>query len=185
MPLMTRNATDRQSDPFRIALGRMIEMFLNVERLSDGEIELKHDNFSMRAIMGNCVDRASPLAERKQIRVTMDQLADEVITGDRELMEYAFYNLLTNAIKYSPPNTEVRVSGGRDGDWYEVSIEDQGIGMTGKEVRKIFRSSIEPVRQSKGEAGTDQGVHGRADRATTQSKQTGYQRAGHRFLFYT
>ncbi len=33
-----------------------------------------------------------------------------LLTGDRELMEYAFYNLLTNAIKYSPPRTQVTLA---------------------------------------------------------------------------
>ena len=50
-------------------LGRMIEMFLNVERLSAGEVELKKESFSVRAIMAGCVERAAPLAERKQIRM--------------------------------------------------------------------------------------------------------------------
>jgi two-component system sensor histidine kinase SenX3 len=109
--------------------------------------------------MGNCVDRASPLAERKQIRITMDELAEEVITGDRELMEYAFYNLLTNAIKYSPAKTEVRVSGARDGDRYGVSIEDQGIGMDQKEVRKIFQKFYRTRKaEQSGEAGTGIGL---------------------------
>ena len=140
-------------------LGRMIEMFLNVERLAAGEIELKKDNFSVRAIMGSCVDRAAPLAERKQIRITMDQLPDEVLTGDRELMEYAFYNLITNAIKYSPTKTEVRVFGTRDGEQFQVSVQDQGIGMDQKEVRKIFQKFYRTRKaEQSGEAGTGIGL---------------------------
>ena len=42
----------------------------------------------------------------------MSQIAAaDDLTGDRELMEYAVYNLLTNAIKYSPPQTRVTVFG--------------------------------------------------------------------------
>ena len=49
--------------------------------------------------------------ERKHIAITLDPIADELqLTGDRELMEYACYNLLTNAVKYSPQRTEVTVS---------------------------------------------------------------------------
>ena len=57
--------------------------------------------------MSACVDRVRPLAERKQIRIHMDPPEHERLAGDRELMEYAFYNLLTNAVKYSPQQTEV------------------------------------------------------------------------------
>ena len=140
-------------------LGRMIEMFLNVERLSAGEMEMKKDRFSVRAVMAGCVERALPLAERKQIRITMDQLADELFTGDRELMEYAFYNLLTNAIKYSPSKTEVTVYGSREGEHFEVSVKDQGIGMDQKEVRKIFQRFYRTRKaEQSGEAGTGIGL---------------------------
>jgi two-component system sensor histidine kinase SenX3 len=140
-------------------MGRMIEMFLNVERLSSGEVELKKENFPVRAVMAGCVERAAPLAERKQIRIIMDDLGDEVLTGDRELMEYAFYNLLTNAIKYSPSKTEVTVFGGRDGDRFEVSVRDQGIGIDQKEVRNIFQKFYRTRKaEQSGEVGTGIGL---------------------------
>ena len=81
-------------------LARMIEVFLNVERLSAGQMELRREDFPAAEVVGACLQRARPLAERKQIRIQADPIApDLVLTGDRELMEYAFYNLVTNAIK--------------------------------------------------------------------------------------
>ena len=140
-------------------MGRMIEMFLNVERLSSGEVELKKEALPVRTVMAGCVERAAPLAERKQIRMIMDGLGDEVLTGDRELMEYAFYNLLTNAIKYSPSNTEVTIYGGREGEHVEVSVRDQGIGMDQKEVRNIFQKFYRTRKaEQSGEVGTGIGL---------------------------
>ena len=140
-------------------LGHMIEMFLNVERLSAGEMELKQDSFSVRAVIAGCVVRAAPLAERKRISITLDPLGDAVLTGDRELLEYAFYNLLTNAIKYSPSNTAVTVFGGRNGERCQISIEDQGIGMDHQEVRKIFQKFYRTRKaEQSGEAGTGIGL---------------------------
>ncbi len=140
-------------------LARMIEMFLNVERLSAGQMELKKESFSVREVMEGCVERTAPLAERKQIRISIDKLGDEVLTGDRELMEYAFYNVLNNAINYSPSKTAVTVSGGRDGEHYQVSVEDQGIGMDQKEVRKIFQKFYRTRKaEQSGEAGTGIGL---------------------------
>ncbi len=51
-------------------------------------------------------------------------------------MEYAFYNLLTNAIKYSPPRTQVTLAAVRKHEHAYISVEDQGIGMDQKEVKK-------------------------------------------------
>lgn len=140
-------------------LARMIEMFLNVERLSAGEMELKKDSFSVRDVMTGCLERVTPLAERKRISITMEPLGDAVLTGDRELLEYAFYNLLTNAIKYSPSKTSVTVFGGRDGESYQISVEDQGIGIDQKEVRKIFQKFYRTRKaEQSGEAGTGIGL---------------------------
>ena len=140
-------------------LGRMIEMFLNVERLSAGEMELRKENFSARDLMSGCVERARPLAERKQIRITMLDLPEDTLLGDRELMEYAFYNVLTNAVKYSPSKTEVTVYGARAGERLEVSVRDQGIGMDQKEVGKIFQKFYRTRKaEQSGESGTGIGL---------------------------
>ncbi len=140
-------------------LGRMIEVFLNVERLSAGDMQLKHDEFSLLDLIDSCVVRARPLAERKQITVTVEALPSEEIRGDRELMEYAFYNLLTNAIKYSPAKTRVRVFGSSENGRIRISVEDQGIGMDQKEVRRIFEKFYRTRRaEQSGEAGTGIGL---------------------------
>src|SRR5579871_3716297 len=74
-------------------------------------------------------------------------------------MEYAFYNLLTNAVKYSPSNTEVTVSTIREGDQCAISVRDQGIGMDQKEVRKIFQKFYRTRKaEESGEAGTGIGL---------------------------
>ena len=109
--------------------------------------------------MSGCVDRVRPLAERKQIRIRIEPGPDAPLVGDRELMEYAFYNLLTNAVKYSPPSTEVAVFTRRDGERVRISVQDQGIGMDQKEVRKIFQKFYRTKKaEESGEAGTGIGL---------------------------
>jgi signal transduction histidine kinase len=141
-------------------LGRMIEMFLSVERLSAGQVELKKETFSAAGLMSGCVQRALPLAERKQIRILTEAATEDItLTGDRELMEYAFYNLLTNAIKYSPQRTQVTLAAVRRHEHAYISVEDQGIGMDQKEVKKIFQKFYRTKRaEQSGEAGTGIGL---------------------------
>ena len=140
-------------------LGRMIEIFLSVERVSAGQIELKKEQFSGMDLMRACVERVRPLAERKQIQIRVEPGIDASLTGDRELMEYAFYNLLTNAVKYSPPSTEVSVFAQRDGDRLRISEKDQGIGMDRKEVRQIFQKFYRTKKaEESGEVGTGIGL---------------------------
>jgi len=156
-------------------LARMIQTFLDVERLSDGQMDLKREPFDVRDIVEVCLARVRPLAERKNIRIVAAAL-DGNLEGDRELMEYAVYNLLTNAVKYSPPDTQITVScrlvstgkdpgkdpgkdTGKDDGQLRLSVEDQGIGMDANELRRIFQKFYRTKRaEASGEAGTGIGL---------------------------
>jgi signal transduction histidine kinase len=139
-------------------LARMIQTFLDVERLSDGQMELKREPFSAREIVETCIQRARPLADRKNIDIRTNILEGE-LQGDRELMEYAVYNLLTNAVKYSNAGTEITASCLPQGDQLRLSVKDQGIGMDAKELRQIFQKFYRTKRaEASGEAGTGIGL---------------------------
>ena len=140
-------------------LARMIQTFLDVEKLSEGEIELKREVFPISGIVDNCLLRIGPGAEAKNIAIRVGEIAAVSLTGDRELMEYAVYNLLTNAVKYSPAGTEVSVAAVTHGDRLHVSVRDQGMGMDEKELRSIFRKFYRTKRaEASGESGTGIGL---------------------------
>jgi len=140
-------------------LASMIETFLSVERLSAGQMQLKREPFSATDLLEKCVVRVRPIAERKSIEILTGDLPGNTLVGDRELMEYAFYNLLTNAVKYSPAKTCVTVSGGLEKGRVRVSVEDQGIGISPKDARRIFEKFYRTETAEKsGEKGTGIGL---------------------------
>jgi signal transduction histidine kinase len=141
-------------------LARMVEIFLNVERLTAGQMELKREPISVKEMMEVCMTRVRPLSERKHIAVTLQPVPDALLlTGDRELMEYACYNLLTNAVKYSPQRTEVTVSCWKDDARIRIAVKDQGIGMDQKEVKQIFKKFYRTKKaEESGEVGTGIGL---------------------------
>jgi len=141
-------------------LARMVEIFLNVERLSAGQMELKRQAIPLKEMVDVCVARVRPLGERKHIAITLEPIPEELqLTGDRELMEYACYNLLTNAVKYSPQRTEVKISGWRDDSHIRIAVKDQGIGMDQKEVKQVFQKFYRTKKaEESGEAGTGIGL---------------------------
>ena len=141
-------------------LARMVEVFLSVERLSAGQMELKRESIGLGAMVATCVERAGPLAERKHITRRLEPMADSLVfTGDRELMEYACYNLLSNAIKYSPQRSEVTVSGWKEQTQLRIAVKDQGIGMDEKEVQQIFKKFYRTRKaEESGEAGSGIGL---------------------------
>lgn len=140
-------------------LAKMIQTFLDIERLSDGRTEIRNDAFSLADVLPACMERARPLAERKLIELKKAEVPSALLRGDRELMEYAIYNLLTNAIKYSPSETTVTVSGQLDSGAVRVSVSDEGIGMDPAELKNIFRKFYRTKKaETSGEAGTGIGL---------------------------
>jgi signal transduction histidine kinase len=140
-------------------LARMIQTFLDVERLADGQMELKKESFAASEVVDSCLKRVTPIAERKNIRLFLDTPLAASLMGDRELMEYAFYNLLTNAVKYSPADTEIHVFGMVSGGELRLSVRDQGIGMDAQELKSIFKKFYRTKRaEASGEVGTGIGL---------------------------
>jgi signal transduction histidine kinase len=141
-------------------LARMVEIFLNVERLSAGQMELKREPIAVKELVEQCVERTRPLAERKRISITLTPIGEDLqITGDRELMEYACYNLLTNAVKYSPQRTEVSAFAWKENGQIHIAVQDQGIGIDQKEVKQIFQKFYRTKKaEESGEAGTGIGL---------------------------
>jgi signal transduction histidine kinase len=140
-------------------LARMIQTFLDVERLADGQMDLKRDPVSVQDLIQACLERVRPLAERKNISMIPSEPLEGVLLGDRELMEYAVYNLLTNAVKYSSAGTEVSISCRPDSGFLRLSIKDQGMGMDAHELNRIFTRFYRTKRaEASGESGTGIGL---------------------------
>ncbi len=140
-------------------LARMIQTFLDVERLSEGQMDFKREPFTLTDVVANCTERVRPLAERKQIAIETDGNVAGVLLGDRELFEYAVYNLLTNAIKYSPTATTTTVTCSFETGMLRLSVRDQGIGMDASETGKVFQRFYRTRRaEASGETGTGIGL---------------------------
>lgn len=140
-------------------LARMITTFLDVEKLTAGQMELRRACFPVLELVDTCYQRALSLAERKQIRITSDVEETLELEADRELMEYALYNLITNAIKYSAPETDVRVGAWESGGELRIAVKDQGMGMDQAELKNLFRKFYRTKRaEQSGETGTGIGL---------------------------
>jgi len=137
----------------------MITTFLDVEKLSAGQMELRREEIPLDTLISTVVERARPLADRKQIALRAEPAAGLVLSGDRELLEYALYNLVTNAIKYSPPEKEVHVAATLRHDTVTLTVRDQGIGMDEDDLKHLFTRFFRSQRAvATGETGTGIGL---------------------------
>ena len=140
-------------------LARMVEIFLSVERLRAGQLELQRQAVGADDILARCVERVLPPARRKGIHIEHVRGAAGPVLGDPEFLEYACYNLLTNAVKYSPANTSITVRAWRHRENVRISVEDRGYGMDENEIKQIFQKFYRTSRaQQSSQDGTGLGL---------------------------
>ena len=134
-------------------------MFLSVERLRAGQLELQRRAVGADDILARCIERVLPLACRKQIRIEHSGGTGDSIWGDPEFLDYACYNLLTNAVKYSPANTSITVRAWHHHENVRISVEDHGYGMDENEIKQIFQKFYRTSRaQQSSQDGTGLGL---------------------------
>ncbi len=143
-------------------LARIISTFLDVERRagrrSDGTWRAVVSG-SIQGEVDTCMRRATPLAERKHIAMSLDSAVDGPLLGDRELLEYALYNLLTNARREVPrrPDTGPHVYSELHGrQVHGLSVRRiRESAWTAKETKTIFPGIYPTERaEASGESGT-------------------------------
>jgi len=100
---------------------------------------LRREPVELTSLFSALVERLRPLADRKGVRlVEQNSTVPIEMQADPELLEFAVSNLVTNAVKYSPSGSEVRVSWESDGHNAGIHVADSGPGMAPEESRRIF-----------------------------------------------
>lgn len=95
----------------------------------------------MRPVVDEKIDLFSEIARQKDITIVNDVDETVSIIADRNHMRLVVRNLLANAIKFNRPGGSIRVSGRNAGDFFEISVSDTGIGMTRKDLGRLFNAA--------------------------------------------
>ncbi len=122
-------------------LSGIIHNMLNLAEVSSGEQAVQIVDYDFHKMLQSSVDAAKPRAREKNINVIMAEETQKLagqVPGDPLRLEQVLSNLITNAIKYSPPNTTITIEGGRGEQDYWFAVKDQGNGIPEVEQHKIF-----------------------------------------------
>ncbi|MDP3962383.1 MAG: ATP-binding protein [bacterium] len=95
------------------------------------KINLSH---LVRRVVGRC----KMLANKKRITISLRISPDINVLGDKMYLEKLFINIITNAIQYCGEKGKVVISDSRDGDMNIISVSDNGIGISEKNLPNIF-----------------------------------------------
>jgi len=120
-------------------LGRLVDDLLDVSRITSGRIELRKRRVELFEIVHRGLELASPLLEqrRNRLEVTIPRTG-LVIDGDPHRLAQVVSNLLTNAAKYSNPETRIAVEATVASGSIQLSVKDEGVGIAPEMVDRVF-----------------------------------------------
>lgn len=137
--------TDRMSD--------LVATLSDASRLVLGRLEPRLAEVDLRALVADTVARCGEIAAGR-IRVTAPPRQSLTGRWDAAMLERVVGNLVSNALKYSPPDTAVEIVCGRGTDDVRLAVHDHGMGLTENELRRLFH------RYSRGQRAIESGVPG-------------------------
>ncbi len=119
----------------------LINDLLDVSRMDAGTLKLDRQKFDIRDLLEELAESFQPIfeAKRQSVRLAFSE-SPLFVDADRERIAQVISNLLSNASKYSPPDTQVEVRVDRASGRVAVAIADHGIGISTEDQRHIFAS---------------------------------------------
>jgi signal transduction histidine kinase/ActR/RegA family two-component response regulator len=115
-----------------VALAHMIDDLLDVTRIVAGTFRLALQPVDLVAVVQGALDAVRPLAMTKTVHLEFspDRSVVEPVVGDVGRLQQVIWNLLANAIKFTPEDGRVSVIIERSDDYMEVRVEDTGEGIS-------------------------------------------------------
>jgi signal transduction histidine kinase len=124
-----------ESEKLDDLMGDLIE----VAELDTGKRELKLERLRPLAVLGEARDRYCDEAAQKRIRVEVKAYADlSVVRADRRALRSILDNLLSNALRYTPPEGEILLAAEEINDFVQFTVRDTGRGIEAERLSTIF-----------------------------------------------
>lgn len=116
----------------------MMDDLLHVAR-ADSLSEARFSPLLMNAVVDNALDQMLPQALSRKVQFDVDTADDDLwVEGDAASLERAVTNIVSNAIKYSPEETTVRIHLREDHGYAVLTIDDQGVGIEPDMLDQLF-----------------------------------------------
>lgn len=139
-------STDREQQQFFVSglktqvgkLGFLIEAMMKISRLENGTITPKPEVSSVSDLIQNAIEAIRPAAAKKHIKITSSE-SDLQLYFDMRWTVEALFNILDNAVKYTPDGGSITISVCRMALYTRIDISDTGVGILPEHLNDIFK----------------------------------------------
>jgi signal transduction histidine kinase/ActR/RegA family two-component response regulator len=128
-------SVERQANHLR----RLVDDLLDVARVTSGKVSLQRERVDLSSLVRRSVDTHRALAESHGLSMSFsDDGVEAAVDGDVVRLDQVVTNLITNAVKYTPPGGRIEVHLGAEGGEALLTVGDTGIGIPADHLRSIF-----------------------------------------------
>ncbi|MDM7915182.1 MAG: ATP-binding protein, partial [Candidatus Eisenbacteria bacterium] len=123
-----------------MAQARLVSDLLDLSRLQTGKLVLQKHPIRIYSIVRDAIETVRAEAEEKRVRLATDlQNSGESVQADPIRIQQIVWNLLTNAIEFTPPGGKVSIALRSADGWLELIVEDTGEGIEPSFLPEVFR----------------------------------------------
>ncbi len=120
-------------------LSRMVVSMLNLSKIEAGEIELSPIIYDVSAQVFETLLSFEKTINEKHIEIEgFEEIGSVLMRADKDLVQQVIYNLLDNAVKFTPEKGTIRIFAENDGEVTRVLIKNSGPGVSEEEIARIF-----------------------------------------------
>ncbi len=145
----------------RLACDRLIRLIndiLDLSKIEAGQVKLHLVRMDLTGPVETCLRSLKSLAEQGGVTLNLERSPDlPFVEVDKDRIEQVLTNLVFNAIKFSPPNGEVRVDLSSVNGWIQCSVTDQGCGIKAEDLDRVF-GRFQQLGNARGKGGTGLGL---------------------------
>jgi two-component system phosphate regulon sensor histidine kinase PhoR len=120
-------------------LARLTEDLLTLSRIEQRRQKFEFGWVRLNAVLRDAIDSMRPMAEKKRIELAVEPAAENSEAYcDSEAVLQIIGNLLDNAIKYTPDGGKIAVGARPAGDFFELFVRDNGMGIPEEDLPRLF-----------------------------------------------
>ncbi|MBD5458359.1 MAG: HAMP domain-containing histidine kinase [Lachnospiraceae bacterium] len=117
----------------------LMNSLLKASRLENGMIQFQAENTGIKGTIAKAVSAVYVQASAKQIRLSIEEFQDFELYHNPKWTAEAMTNILENAVKYSPKNSQIKITLSRMDIYTRITVSDEGIGIPENEYHRIFQ----------------------------------------------
>jgi signal transduction histidine kinase len=138
-------------------LGELVEDLRTLTLADTGHLNLEKEELDLGELVAEVVEAVRPVAAEEDVQIKLEREPDLWVSADPRRIRQVLGNLLSNALRFSPPGSTITVSVAKKDSEVWVSVQDQGPGIPEEDLPHIFERFYK-VDKSRAEGGTGLGL---------------------------